>query len=972
MLSKTSVVGKLMLLVLAFAAVGTSAGELEAPTVKYHGYINGKMGVITKWIANHAVEFEAKPEGADDSAYVHIGTRAAAGGAPMPWNNYCGMPWTLTTNFVGSVEVRARHVSGDAYSAWTHVGSFTATVRAVGTTIGLAHSVAALENAFDGDLTTMIDATGDTSSKAWVGKKFDHPTRIKAIRYLPRPDTCRNRYQNSIFEVASDDTFSDAQTVHTCPTTITEAMLDHVQEVTFDPPLTCGAIRHNKGQLESTLELEFVPSDPPWEPDLRVDYSDLTNFHPVVTWTLPGELGATKSRLLRSIHADGPFAPVSEWISDVATPCVTNDDQYVSVPYYYVVEADCHSPFFPTTTAVTNFTPVTATRCRRLDRDWSDETKFRSGVTMMPLTNGTVSASVKNCFDGKYNTHGDLYNGAGIRGPVGVDFGENVWVIAVGYVCRNDNACYTRIKDASLFCTDGEDVLLANRVPCSERMKQASQDTKYYWQAGTFCPAGGARRWFLYQEGSGVFYCNVAEVAFFGWTQADLDAAPVVTPPTAMTFERAAGGLGVSWSGGNNAQTFTLERRLRGSEEWTVVAQDVSDRTFVDAGLAAAYYEYRVTASGEFGTATSATFGRPYYVPGSGTGLRGAVWSPYVCTNGAYAQYTTVTDRGVEAVALDLGTAPVAGLETSARLVWTGTIDCPFAGDYVFTLTTDGGGAVWIDGADVCNAWSGTGQCPSGVVTLKAGSHEIRVDYRMADGVGDRAMCILSWGGVVPNETVPASQLSPASEPAVPTLDEWTMQSFGMTTVGKVETISGGYRVTGSTRDMSTTDTRRANEITYLGQEVEGDFDFSAYAKLHAGQHGNGYLMLRNACGDFVTVYARTTGQAYSFAGVRTLLPGKLAYTQGVENRVYESGSQGDSWLRIVRSGSTITLMQRLKATDEWNTYATIEDTDHAFDGAVSVGIAASSHGGASNMKGVFNFTNIKLHVKRGLVLLVR
>ena len=145
----------------------------------------------------------------------------------------------------------------------------------------------------------------------------------------------------------------------------------------------------------------------------------------------------------------------------------------------------------------------------------------------MPFTNGLAHVDLGKAFDGNAATFPDLYQEtAWGKGPVGLDFGANVWVGGFGYICRNDNNCYDRITRTTLYCASGDDVELRDKVACSDRITRASQDTTFYYQPTTACPEAGARCWFLF-ESSPDFYCNVAELAFFGWTQADLDGCRV-------------------------------------------------------------------------------------------------------------------------------------------------------------------------------------------------------------------------------------------------------------------------------------------------------------------------------------------------------------------------------------------------------------------------------------------------------------
>ncbi|MFZ1771854.1 MAG: PA14 domain-containing protein, partial [Caldilinea sp.] len=65
----------------------------------------------------------------------------------------------------------------------------------------------------------------------------------------------------------------------------------------------------------------------------------------------------------------------------------------------------------------------------------------------------------------------------------------------------------------------------------------------------------------------------------------------------------------------------------------------------------------------------------------------------------------------------------------SAR--WTRTLEVPQPGSYRFTLNSDDGSRLYLDGQLVINAWydHGATRTFSATRTLDAGSHEVRVEY---------------------------------------------------------------------------------------------------------------------------------------------------------------------------------------------------------------------------------------------------
>jgi hypothetical protein len=92
---------------------------------------------------------------------------------------------------------------------------------------------------------------------------------------------------------------------------------------------------------------------------------------------------------------------------------------------------------------------------------------------------------------------------------------------------------------------------------------------------------------------------------------------------------------------------------------------------------------------------------------------------------------------------------------------WTGEVDAPETGDYVFTVRSDDGVRLWIDDRLVLDVWQPleARDRDAAPIPLQAGWHRLRLDYYQ--GGGD-ATCRLSWmrpSGAV--EEVPRSRLRP-------------------------------------------------------------------------------------------------------------------------------------------------------------------------------------------------------------------
>ena len=969
---------------LAAAAIAASASfhafaePPPAPVVTTVAYVNGKMNLAV-WYKDSAYgdisgaglwdyTYEVEMKGPGETDWASVTSKGAFN--TYDKNHYLFRCWTMATNYFGAAEyrIRAKDTSTSETSDWVELGAVSATMNVKGTPI-YGNNCNGL--GFDGYIHTMVDATGDSGNEKYIGYVFDEPTRIKSIRYLPRLDhmTLSGRYKNSLFQIASDATFSDVETVHTVPSNF-EAITG-ATEVVFAEPITAKAIRHYKqtGGFESSAEVEFIPVDMPLKPSLSIGWTDMTNFHAVATWSFPSDFFCSTCRLERAMHKDGPWVAQSAWL-DPATDslCVTNTDLYLGVPYYYRVAAYTDHPYFAGQLVYSSLAEYT--RMRRLDRAWTDEAHLCEGVSVMVATNGSVlnthnNHPVTHAFDGDSSTFPDLTQEWCKHGPVGIDFGENVWVGAFGYICRNDNACYSRVGNTALYLASGNDTELLDKVQCSANVSRYSKDTTFYLEPTTLNPVEGARLWFLWGNSSSraynsPFYGNVAELMFFGWTATDKAAAPVVSPPASITFARGATGPVVSWMAGNHVETYTLKRRLRGETEWTEVAT-VSAVTLsrYDENLAPGFYEYCVAADGgEMGAVTSDVFSYTWYAPGNGTGLAGAVMWPYCSTNMIPWQMTSSASRGVEAVNINLGAAAeiAPGVTAHARMVWEGSLIVPFAGTYTIKLETDAGGAVAIDDVFACNSWTDGTKIPTGDVNLTAGEHKIRVDYRLSDDDAPTKKCILSWSGPVAEEVIPASQLIPAATPPSPMIDGWTGVSYRMNRVGQfIKTNDGRYKVTASAQNMGGP---TAFNAAFMWKKMPSSFAIEA--KL---QEGNGYgfggIMVQGDNGHFVAPYFYVNG-AVSYYGLKKFLPGDASWAQTVPWIQFGNTSNYDCYLRVEKRGRTVTCFWKDNKSDPWIQIYECTVPAGTFGREVAVGFTVNGFPGANPAQFYFSEIDFK------------
>src|ERR1041385_4188144 len=106
-------------------------------------------------------------------------------------------------------------------------------------------------------------------------------------------------------------------------------------------------------------------------------------------------------------------------------------------------------------------------------------------------------------------------------------------------------------------------------------------------------------------------------------------------------------------------------------------------------------------------------------------------------------------------------TFPGTKLDNHFAIRWTGKIKIPKDGAYTFYLESDDGSRLLIDGKTVVdNGGLHDMQTQDGSVALKAGDHDLQLDYFENENDGG-AGCVLSWKTKgMEKEVVPANAFS--------------------------------------------------------------------------------------------------------------------------------------------------------------------------------------------------------------------
>jgi hypothetical protein len=114
------------------------------------------------------------------------------------------------------------------------------------------------------------------------------------------------------------------------------------------------------------------------------------------------------------------------------------------------------------------------------------------------------------------------------------------------------------------------------------------------------------------------------------------------------------------------------------------------------------------------------------------------------------------------------GSSPsnIIGRDTWAAR-WQGQVVIPKTETYTFSITTDGGARLYVDGKVVIDDWANHDKRErSGAVTLSAGKHDIKLDYYVVSG---SAVAQLRWSSPsIARQFIPSANLFAAAPPQFP------------------------------------------------------------------------------------------------------------------------------------------------------------------------------------------------------------
>ena len=864
--------------------------------------------------------------------------------------------------------------------------------------------------AFDGSIGTFYDPHWCTSNGNYVGYALVSPMAITRIRYCGRGDgradsSHTERLLYCKVEGANEADFSDAVTLHICRDVVPSDW--HLHPDWFDVvPDAAGGTNAFKylrfidpagsHQCGNVSELEFygmsadvLAANVIVNPQPPTGLVASRGAYPEVPTELRWQVqpGVSDSTLQRAPGANGPWTELAQLHG---TNVYTDATAPAGVLSYYRVITDF--TYDGQSVSVTNETPTAFRRWRLLERDPSDMTHVRSGVSIIYRggpnywTGNSFAESIAMPFDngfGRYN-FADIKNDSE-RTSIGVDFGQDAcYVTFLRFYYVNESAP-TRLTGVRLagsnaaewYATGNFDDLTAPFVYTSAG--------RWYEEA---CDGarGPYRYLFCHNPSNNVWNCNATELQFYGWLESDVAAAAQNVTDIAATCGTTPSAT-LTWTPVPYG-TYTIERKVDdGAWEEVASGLSASTATWTDSNVTVGtLYTYRITTVNGANVAYSADCAIRPYLAGNGIGLHG-VWSAGYTPTNVGETVVAVTTNAV----IDFANVSVGSSTENFFVRWTGKLIVPFAGDYSFDAEADDTVTLWIDGKPVLYRQSldGTAQtAPGGAVTLTAGEHDIVMTWFQTSGDN---LCRLYWSGPVGGrEIIQSSQLVPVPS-ALP--EGWV----GARTFNGVASANnpGDVRFNAN----GTIDLAYGGHDLYLGengynflwQPVKGDFtcvtrvDFTPQTSLSVGMAQKGGIMVRSALDaaapfEACVIKKEGTPGHLCIGGKRCTARGNNpqdsgAYLDG-KNGWTERVSDDDTgcWLRMRREGNTITYAYR-KDNGGWKTVYRFDVSPDVYGETVYVGLTSTSYIGAEYSRTPtydWRFSNANIRSILGSVLTVR
>lgn len=477
----------------------------------------------------------------------------------------------------------------------------------------------------------------------------------------------------------------------------------------------------------------------------------------------------------------------------------------------------------------------------------------------------------------------------------------------------------------------------------------------YQWQRnGVNLPGNGAKapryeiRGVAAGDHGAVFRCIVTNIAgTVTSNNATLSVSGVTTSPPTITSQptsqtRAVGQTATFTVAANGAPAPTYQWQ-RGTTNISGATSASYTTPATVAGDNGATFRCVVTNSAGTATSNSATLtvNAGSAVIGTGTGLSGAYFNNQDLTGTAVLRRDpTVNFTWAEA------TAPISGVAAGTYSIrWAGQVQAQYSQTYTFFTTSDDGVRLRVNGQLLVDQWNDHGPTEhSGTIAMTAGTrYNIELEFYQAMG-GARIALMWSSPSTV-KQLVPTTQLYPAGLSSA-----WAAQDLGSgTQAGSAYVTGDAAVVTGAGGDIyQATDGGRM-----LTQALTGDGTIitRVVSMTNTNQWAKAGIMIREGTAAnakhafcFVTPVA-TNGVGF----IRRISTGATStYTGGSKNTA-------PRWLRLVRSGTTITASESANGT----TWTTVGTVTVSLTNPVRIGFAVTAGDNSKLCTAVFDVVSI-------------
>ncbi len=299
---------------------------------------------------------------------------------------------------------------------------------------------------------------------------------------------------------------------------------------------------------------------------------------------------------------------------------------------------------------------------------------------------------------------------------------------------------------------------------------------------------------------------------------------------------------------------------------------------------------------------------------GEQPGLKAEIWTPGSVNTIALFNFNTTPNFVGRVPAINFaqqaGLARFAGV-TMARVYWrlTGTITIPTAGSWTFSLASDDGSVMRLDGSVLIdNDGVHSLQTRTGMRTLTAGAHAI--DVRFFENTGSNAL-LLSWRG--PNDAtstlVPASAFTTSyTPPQLGFTGQVDLLGDNSSTATLVDAFDSSFGVYGGSNVLTSAAVVQTNRTAAGSIRLNGQTMLQGSAIVGVGAAPASAVLLQDSSSITGTTTAATSGLAIPVPIVpaRPATAGDLAAGSGTLNWGSTGTTTSLRYNNLTLSGSTI------------------------------------------------------------------